>query len=107
MAGNGESRRKEDASLLVLFLIILFMKLSSSTADVPGLRNICVLKKNVVEGRQVQDVRETQFCSESWLVIKSGVSYKYNSVDGPIPEIKASPSRLNFVYEVDNLGRKY
>jgi len=56
MAGNGESRRKEDASLLVLFLIILFVKLSSSIADVPGLRNICVPKK--CRGRQASPRRE-------------------------------------------------
>ena len=45
MTGNVKTRRKVVANLLGLFLITLFVKLSSSIADVPGLRNICVDEK--------------------------------------------------------------
>jgi hypothetical protein len=101
MTGNGESRRKEDASVLVLFLIILFVKLSFSFADVPGFRNICVPEK--CPARHGSSKREgNSVFSESFFVIKSGVPYKCNFVGGPIPKIKASPSRLNCGYEVDN-----
>jgi hypothetical protein len=51
---------------------MLFVKIPYSIADVPRLRNIFVYPKNAVQGKQIQEVRETQFRSECSFGLKKG-----------------------------------